>query len=147
MSDIPDVLDGEIVAVLAEQIEARLAMPLPELIRVVKAAPQARPDATGIVHAYELLTQSQDALEKTEEALVDALKTAVSEILDDPVMGLAQQVNEAVEVRDAHAERLRSLLEAPAEQPGPRTRPRPRLNTTLPAAGPVQPARIGGAVR
>ncbi|MFE6461244.1 hypothetical protein ACFVP0_27770 [Streptomyces cinereoruber] len=147
MSDIPDVLDGEIVAVLAAQIEARLAMPLPELIRAAKAAPQAHPDTTGIVHAYELLTQAQGALEKTEDALVDALRTAVGEILDDPVMGLAQQVNDAVEVRDAHAERLRSLLEAPAEQPTSRTRPRPRLTTTLPVAGPARPARIGGVVR
>ncbi|MET9374018.1 hypothetical protein ABZX98_07690 [Streptomyces sp. NPDC002992] len=147
MSETPDFLDGEIVAVLAEQIETHFTMSLPELARAVKAAPHAHAGATNVVHAYGLLTQAQSAVEKTEDALLAALETAVGEILDDPVMGLAQQVNEAVELRDARAERLRFLLDVPAGKPEMRTRPAPRLTTTLPAAAPAQPARISGVAR
>ncbi|MFG2115562.1 hypothetical protein ACGFRB_23530 [Streptomyces sp. NPDC048718] len=147
MSDIPDFLDGEIVTVLTQQIEDRFAMPLADLARAVKAAPRAHAGATNVVHAHGLLTQAQYALENAEDRLVAALETAVGDILDDPVMGLAQQVNGAVEQRDAHAERLRSLLEAMAEQPATRARPVSRLTTTLPTAVPARPVRTARAAR
>ncbi|MEU8543179.1 hypothetical protein AB0C52_24880 [Streptomyces sp. NPDC048717] len=147
MSDIPDFLDGEIVAVLTQQIEDRFAMPLVDLARAVKAAPRAHVGATNVVHAHGLLTQAQYALGKAEDRLVAALGTVVGDILDDPVMGLAQQVNGAVEQRDAHAARLRSLLEAMDEQPVTRARPVSRLATTLPTAVPARPVRIARSVR
>ncbi|MFC0844708.1 hypothetical protein ACFH04_13465 [Streptomyces noboritoensis] len=147
MSDLPEVLDGEVVALLGEAVEARFGMALPQLARAVKAAPEANPSATQLVHWYGLLAQAQDALEKAEDALVAALETAVGEVLDDPVMELAQQVNAAVEVRDGRAATLRFLLEAPAEQTGTRPRPALRVTTTLPTAAPARPARIRGGLR
>ncbi|OAR22147.1 hypothetical protein A8W25_29560 [Streptomyces sp. ERV7] len=147
MSDVPDVLGGDVVALLGEAVEARFGLVLPELARRVQAAPEASPAATHLVHWYGLLAQAQEVLEKAEDALVAALETAVGEGLDDPVMDLAQQVNTAVELRDARAATVRFLLEAPVEQTRSRPRPVPRVSTTLPAAAPAQPARIRGALR
>ncbi|MFD9793316.1 hypothetical protein ACFWXK_20475 [Streptomyces sp. NPDC059070] len=147
MSSLPDVLDGEVVALLGEAVEARFGMTLPQLTRAVYAAPQANPGATQLVYRYGLLTQAQAALERAEDALVGALETAAGEVLDDPVMGLAQQVNAAVEMRDGRAATVQFLLEAPMEQAGTRTRPLPRVTTTLPTAAPAQPARIRGGLR
>lgn len=147
MSDVPDVFDGEAVALLGEAVEARFGMALPQLARAVKVAPQANPAATHLVHWYGLLAQAQDTLEKAEDALVAALETAAGEVLDDPVMGLAQQVNAAVEVRDGRAATLRFLLEAPMEQAGTRGRSVPPVMTTLPTAAPARPARIRGGLR
>ncbi|MEU2231238.1 hypothetical protein [Streptomyces vietnamensis] len=143
MSEIPDFLNGEIVAMLADHIEARFEMPLDELVRSVSQAPFATVAATSVVHAYGRLTRAQTALEEAENALVIALETASGEVLDDPVMSLAHQVNRAVEARDTHAQWVRALLEVPAGKPSTRTGAVSRLTTALPVAAPAQPARIG----
>ncbi|MFB7025878.1 MULTISPECIES: hypothetical protein [unclassified Streptomyces] len=142
MSETPDFLDGEIVAVLAGRIEARFGTPLDELIRSADQ-PSATVGLTSVIHAYGLLTQAQSALEEAEDALVAALETATGEVVDDPVMSLAHQVNQAVEVRDTYAQWVRALVEVPAGPQRARTSPAPRLTTTLPVAAPARPAQIG----
>ncbi|MGW7303958.1 hypothetical protein ACWGI1_00080 [Streptomyces sp. NPDC054835] len=147
MSDTPDFPDGDIAALLAAQIETRFGLALAELTLAVNAAPRAHTSATYAVHAYGLLTEAQSALETAEDALVAELQTAAGDVLDDPVMDLAHQVYEAVELRDARAAALRALLETPANQARASTRPVTRLTTTLPTAVPTQPARIMGSAR
>ncbi|MFB7938442.1 hypothetical protein [Streptomyces sp. NPDC056049] len=142
MSETPDFLDGEIVAVLAGRIETRFGTPLDELIRSTNQA-SATAGLTSVIHAYGLLTQAQSALEEAEDALVAALETATGEVLDDPVMSLAHQVNRAVEARDLYAQWVSALVEVPAGPQRTRTSPAPRLTTTLPVAAPARPAQIG----
>ncbi|MFF7438997.1 hypothetical protein [Streptomyces sp. NPDC008122] len=143
MSEIPDFFDGEIVAMLADRIEARFEMPLDDLVRSMAQAHLATAGVTGVVHAYGLLTQAQTALEKAEDALAAALETATDEVLEDPVISLAHEVNQAVEARDTYAQWVRALLEVPAGKTSARTGAVSRLTTTLPVAAPAQAARIG----
>ncbi|MFC8269435.1 hypothetical protein ACFUIZ_27505 [Streptomyces cinereoruber] len=142
MSETPDFLDGEIVAVLAGRIEARFGTPLDELIQSANQV-SATAGLSSVIRAYGLLTQAQSALEEAEDALVAALETATGEVLDDPVMGLAHQVNRAVEARDLYAQWVSALVEVPAGPQRARTSPAPRLTTTLPVAAPARPAQIG----
>ncbi|MFC9228383.1 hypothetical protein ACWDBF_07745 [Streptomyces angustmyceticus] len=124
----------DVMGVITERIEDRFQMPLAELRRAVTASPQANPEATTIVRWYGLLTETQDALDTAEDALVDALGTQPGE-LDDPVMELAQQVNTAVAARDGRAMVVNHLLDgAPTVWRGasPAARRAPALTTTAP---------------
>ncbi|MGP9017615.1 hypothetical protein ACT1U9_04290 [Streptomyces sp. BR1] len=99
MSDTAD----DVMGVITQQIEARFQMPLADLRRAVAAAPHANNDATVVVKWYGMLAEAQAVLEKAEDALVAALDSAPGDVLDDPVMALAHQVNTAVAVRDGRA--------------------------------------------
>lgn len=139
---MPDTPDTDIVPLFVTQIEARFGLALAELALAVGAAPRANPGASHVIHTYSLLAEAQSALETAEDVLVAELQRSAGDLLDDPVMDLAHQVYEAVELRDARAAALKVLLDAPA----PQTRPRPvaRLTTSLPVAVATQPARITG---
>ncbi|MFC9131362.1 hypothetical protein ACFT4A_31605 [Streptomyces sp. NPDC057099] len=107
----------DVVGVLTEQIETRFGMDLDRLKAAVAAAPAANRDATDIVRWHGLLTESQAALDRAEDALVAALQTQPSEV-DDPTMDLAHRVNAAVTTRDGRALVVRWLLDpnAPGKQ-------------------------------
>ena len=131
----------DVMGVVAQRIEDRFQMPLADLHRAVQAAPQANPDATGVVHWYGLLAETQDALDTAEDALVAALGTQPGE-LDDAVMELAHQVNAAVAARDGRVMVVDFLLDplAPGKRgPGvwrgavPAARRAPALTTSAPA--------------
>lgn len=137
---MPDDAD-DVMGILTQQIEDRFQMPLIELRQAVKAAPQANPDATTIVHWYGMLTQAQGALEKAEEALLGVLNGVPGE-LDDPAMEMAHQVNAAVAVRDGRAMVIRHYLDPDAigrrstgarRGAPPAARRGPALQTTPPA--------------
>lgn len=96
-------MSDEVMGVLAQQIETRFQMPLDDLRRAVAAAPHASTDATTVVKWYGMLAEAQQVLEKAEDALVAALDSNPGDVLDDPVMELAQQVTAAVAVRDGRA--------------------------------------------
>ncbi|MEU9939065.1 hypothetical protein [Streptomyces lavendulae] len=147
MSDIPDALDGDVVGLFTERIEAQFGLGMAELTQAVQAAPHAHPGATQVVHWYGLLSEAQQVVETAEDALVSALETAAGDVLDDPVMELAHRVNYTVAARDGRAQVLRFLLESPAEQARIQQRFGPRVTTTLPTPVPAQPARIRGGVR
>ncbi|MGC5413071.1 hypothetical protein ACPXCX_56850, partial [Streptomyces sp. DT225] len=66
------------------------------------ATPTANPDATEVVKWHGLLVQAQSVLDRAEDDLLAALESQPSEV-DDPTMGLAHRVNEAVTVRDGRA--------------------------------------------
>ncbi|MFI2204649.1 hypothetical protein ACH47Z_28455 [Streptomyces sp. NPDC020192] len=139
MSDASEDMMG----VITERIEDRFQMPLADLRRAVKAAPQANPEATTIVHWYGLLAETQDALEAAEDALIEALGTQPGE-LDDPVVELAHQVNAAVASRDGRAMVVNYLLDPDA--PGKRgpavwrgASPAARRAPALPTSSPVLP--------
>ncbi|MFJ4973274.1 hypothetical protein [Streptomyces sp. NPDC088755] len=114
---MPDASE-DVMSVLTERIENRFQMPLADLRRAVEAAPQANPEATTLVHWYGLLTETQQALDTAEDALVEALGTQPADVLDDPVMELAHQVNSAVASRDGRAMVVNYLLDPNA--PGKR---------------------------
>ncbi|MFJ2296822.1 hypothetical protein ACIOG7_34980 [Streptomyces sp. NPDC087894] len=142
---MPDTSE-DVMSVLTERIEDRFQMPIADLRRAVEAAPQANPEATTLVHWQGLLTETQQALDTAEDALVEALGTQPADVLDDPVMELAHQVNSAVASRDGRAMVVNYLLDpnAPGKRgPGtwrgasPATRRAPALPTsppTLPSA-------------
>ncbi|WP_145502655.1 hypothetical protein [Streptomyces sp. CFMR 7] len=114
---MPDTSE-DVVSVLTERIEDRFQMPLADLRRAVEAAPQANPEATALVHWHGLLTETQQALDTAEDALVEALGTQSADVLDDPVMELAHQVNSVVASRDGRAMVVNYLLDPNA--PGKR---------------------------
>ncbi|MFG3282082.1 hypothetical protein [Streptomyces sp. NPDC048111] len=152
---MPDDAD-DVMSVITQQIEARFQMPLADLRRAVAAAPRANDDATVVVKWYGMLAEAQEALSKAEDALVAALDTAPGDVLDDPVMALAHQVNAAVAVRDGRAMVVRHYTDpnspgrrGPGAWRGAETAPRrsPAL-TTAPA--PIMPAPavpVRGALR
>ncbi|MFJ7342403.1 hypothetical protein ACIQU3_19190 [Streptomyces sp. NPDC101110] len=107
----------DVVGVLTEQIERRFEMSMDDLTAAVAAAPDANLDATEIVKWHGLLTESQAALDRAEDALLAALETQPSEV-DDPTMDLAHRVNAAVATRDGRAMVVRWLLDphAPGKQ-------------------------------
>ncbi|WP_330434554.1 hypothetical protein OIC43_09365 [Streptomyces sp. NBC_00825] len=110
--DIPDGSD-DVVGVLTDRIEARFGMGMDQLKAAVAAAPDANPDATGVVKYHGLLLDSQAVLDRAEDALLAALETQPSEV-DDPTMHLAQRVNAAVTTRDGRALVVRWLLDPDA---------------------------------
>nr|WP_157169335.1 hypothetical protein [Streptomyces typhae] len=99
------------MGVITQQIESRFQMPLADLFRAVAKAPDASHDATAVVKWYGMLAEAQKALEKAEDNLVAALDHASGEVLEDPVMALAHQVNTAVSVRDGRAMVVRHYLD------------------------------------
>ncbi|MFI6012496.1 hypothetical protein ACIBAG_27375 [Streptomyces sp. NPDC051243] len=107
MSDDAD----DVMGVITQQIETRFQMPLADLRRAVASAPHANNDATVVVKWYGMLAEAQEVLEKAEEALGAALERAPADVLDEPVMKLAQQVNTAVAVRDGRAMVVRHYLD------------------------------------
>ncbi|MET9294355.1 hypothetical protein [Streptomyces sp. NPDC003077] len=143
----------DVMGVITQQVENRFRMPLDELRRAVTAAPQANREATATVHWYGLLAQAQAALERAEDALVEALGTEPGE-LADPVMDLAQQVNAAVAVRDGRAVLVQYLLDPDASN-GRRGRQevhvggrqRPALTTTPPTLPATATVPVPGAMR
>ncbi|WP_030661507.1 hypothetical protein [Streptomyces cellulosae] len=131
----------DVMGVVTERIEDRFQMPLADLRRAVQAAPQANLDATSVVHWYDLLVETQDALGTAEDALVEALGTQPGE-LDDDVMELAHQVNAAVTARDGRVMVVNHLLDplAPGKRgpgawrgAGPAARRAPALPTSASA--------------
>ncbi|MFD7017535.1 hypothetical protein [Streptomyces sp. NPDC059928] len=146
----------DVMGVITERIEDRFQMPLADLRRAVQAAPQANPEATTVVHWYGLLTETQQALDTAEDALVEALGARPSDVLDDPVMELAHQVNAAVASRDGRAMVVNYLLapNAPGKRgPGiwrgasPAARRAPALPTSPPALPSVRDAASRGVAR
>ncbi|MFG2564673.1 hypothetical protein ACGFR6_04445 [Streptomyces sp. NPDC048567] len=117
MSD--GISDGaeDVVGVLTERIESHFGMGMDELRAAVGADPAANTDATEAVKWHGLLVQAQSVLERAEDDLLAALETQASEV-DDPTLGLAHRVNEAVTTRDGRAMVVRWLLdpEAPGKQ-------------------------------
>ncbi|MEV0445815.1 hypothetical protein AB0I84_12410 [Streptomyces spectabilis] len=114
-------MSDDVMAVIAREIEARFRMPLDDLRQAVAAVPQASPDAAAVVKWYGMLTEAQQVLERAENALVAALDDSPGDVLEDPVMQLAHQVNTAVQVRDGRAMVVRHYLDphAPSrEGPG-----------------------------
>ncbi|MGW0711734.1 hypothetical protein ACWD4G_38250 [Streptomyces sp. NPDC002643] len=137
----------DVLGVVAERIEDRFQMPLADLRRAVAATPQANPDATSVVHWYDLLAESQDALDTAEDALVAALGTQPGE-LDDAAMELAHRVNAAVAARDGRAMVVDYLLDPLA--PGKRgpgawrgATPAARRAPALPTSAPTPPGTRG----
>ncbi|MYS36729.1 hypothetical protein K388_02737 [Streptomyces sp. KhCrAH-43] len=140
MSDgIPDGAE-DVVGVLTERIEAHFGMGMDQLKDAVGAKPTANPDATEVVKWHGLLVQAQSVLDRAEDELLAALESQPSEV-DDPTMGLAHRVNEAVTVRDGRAIVVRWLLDPDA--PGKkgfsaarlarlRSRSGPAVQTTAP---------------
>ncbi|MEU8665365.1 hypothetical protein OHA63_29335 [Streptomyces anulatus] len=140
---MPDVSE-DVMSVLTERIEERFQMPLADLRRAVEKAPQANPEATALVHWHGLLTETQQALDTAEDALVEALGTQPADVLDDPVMELAHQVNSAVASRDGRAMVVNYLLDPNA--PGKRgpgvwrgASPAARRAPALPTSPPTLP--------
>ncbi|MEI5100933.1 hypothetical protein RB200_23335 [Streptomyces sp. PmtG] len=126
-------MSDDVMDVIIQQIEARFRMPLDDLREAVAAAPQASTDAAAVVKWYEMLADAQQVLERAESALVAALDDSPGEVLDDPVMQLAHQVNAAVQVRDGRAMVVRHYLdphtpsrEGPGAWRGIEARPAPR---------------------
>ncbi|AJT62496.3 hypothetical protein T261_0807 [Streptomyces lydicus] len=145
----------DVLEVIAQQIENRFRMSLPELRQVVQAAPQANQQATEVIRWHGLLTESQGALEKAEDDLVAVLSVEPGE-LDDHEMEIAQRVNAAVTARDGRAMVVRFLLDpnAPGKQgPGawrgasPAARRGPALPTTPPTLPSTQAVAVRGATR
>ncbi|NNN35490.1 hypothetical protein HLK59_35005 [Streptomyces sp. S3(2020)] len=143
------------MGVITGRIEERFQMPLADLRRAVQAAPQANPEATTIVHWYGVLAEAQQALDTAEDVLVEALGTQPSDVLDDPVMELAHQVNAAVASRDGRAMVVNYLLDpnAPGKRgPGvsrgasPATRA-PALPTSPPTLPSTRNTPARGAAR
>ncbi|MEV7196928.1 hypothetical protein AB0N81_34770 [Streptomyces sp. NPDC093510] len=153
MSDDAD----DVMGVITQQIEARFQMPLADLRRAVAVAPHASNDATVVVKWYGLLAEAQEVLEKAEDALVAALDRAPGDVLDDPVMELAHQVNAAVAVRDGRAMVVRHYTDpnslgrkGPGAWRGADAAPRrrPALQTTpIPSGAPTPSVPVRGATR
>ncbi|WP_371679682.1 hypothetical protein [Streptomyces sp. NBC_01276] len=148
---MPEELD-DVLGTFAQQIESRFQMPLHHLRHAVTKAPQANPEATTVARWYGLLAEAQEALSTAEDALLAALDHAPAGELDDPVMALADRVNNLVAVRDGRAMVVRHLLDdnAPGNRtPGPwrgAARTGPAIATTpvpRPAVVPAVPARQG----
>ncbi|TCR22984.1 hypothetical protein [Streptomyces sp. BK205] len=146
----------DVMGVITERIEDRFQMPLADLRRAVEAAPQANPEATTVVHWYGLLAETQQALDTAEDALVEALGTQQPDVLDDPVMELAHQVNAAVAARDGRAMVVKYLLDpnAPGKRgPGawrgasPAARRAPALPTSPPTLPSARNTTARGATR
>ncbi|MFK8911829.1 hypothetical protein [Streptomyces sp. YS-3] len=152
---MPDDAD-DVMGVITQQIEARFQMPLAALRRAVAAAPRANDDATVVVKWYGMLAEAQEALSKAEDALVAALDTAPGDVLDDPVMALAHQVNAAVAVRDGRAMVVRHYTDpnspgrrGPGAWRGAETAPRrsPALTTAPAPSVPAPAVPVRGALR
>ncbi|PZT68334.1 hypothetical protein DN402_09020 [Streptomyces sp. SW4] len=153
MSDDAD----DVMGVITQQIETRFQMPLADLRRAVAAAPHASNDATVVVKWYGMLAEAQEVLEKAEDALVAALDSAPGDVLDDPVMELAHQVNAAVAVRDGRAMVVRHYTDpnspgrrGPGAWRGAETASRrgPALQTApVASASPTPSVPVRGAVR
>lgn len=152
---MPDDAD-DVMGVITQQIEARFQMPLADLRRAVAAAPHANNDATVVVKWYGMLTEAQEVLEKAEDALVAALDSAPGDVLDDPVMALAHQVNAAVAVRDGRAMVVRHYTDptslgrkGPGAWRGAEAAPRrsPALQTAQAPSVPTPSVPVRGAVR
>ncbi|WP_420036058.1 hypothetical protein ACN2WE_30990 [Streptomyces sp. cg28] len=146
----------DVMSVITERIEARFQMPLADLRRAVETAPQANPEATTVVHWFGLLAETQSALDAAEDTLVEALGTQPGDVLDDPVMELAHQVNVAVAIRDGRAMVVKYLLdpEAPGKRgPGawrgapPEARRGPALPTSAPSLPGTRATTMRGATR
>jgi hypothetical protein len=147
----------DVMGVITQQIEARFQMPLADLRRAVAVAPHASNDATVVVKWYGLLAEAQEVLEKAEDALVAALDRAPGDVLDDPVMELAHQVNAAVAVRDGRAMVVRHYTDpnslgckGPGAWRGADAAPRrsPALQTTpIPSDAPTPSVPVRGATR
>ncbi|WP_405729234.1 hypothetical protein OG885_09935 [Streptomyces sp. NBC_00028] len=146
----------DVMGVITERIEDRFQMPLSDLRRAVEAAPHANPEATAVVHWYGLLAEAQQALDTAEDALVKALGTQSPDVLDDPVMELAHQVNAAVASRDGRAMVVKYLLDpnaprkhGPAVWRGasPAARPAPALPTSPPMLPSTPNTTARGATR
>ncbi|MFD3907520.1 hypothetical protein HXS80_06015 [Streptomyces sp. CB04723] len=146
----------DVMSVLTERIEERFQMPLADLLRAVEKAPQANPEATVLVHWHGLLAETQRALDTAEDALVEALGTQPTDVLDDPVMELAHQVNSAVASRDGRAMVVNYLLDpnAPGKRgPGmwrgasPAARRAPALPTSPPTLPSTRNTTARGAAR
>ncbi|MBC2878083.1 MULTISPECIES: hypothetical protein [Streptomyces] len=151
---MPDDVD-DVMGVIAQQIETRFHMSLPELRRAVMAAPRANQQATEVVHWFGLLAESQTALERAEDDLVAVLiQDPVP--LDDPAMERAHRVNAAVTVRDGRALVVRHLLDSAAPA-GHRSGPRlgaalaigrgPALQTSPPTRPSAPAVPVRGATR
>ncbi|MFD4476461.1 hypothetical protein ACFWPU_10155 [Streptomyces sp. NPDC058471] len=152
---MPDDAD-DVMGVITQQIEARFQMPLADLRRAVAASPHANNDATVVVKWYGMLTEAQEVLEKAEDALVAALDSAPGDVLDDPVMALAHQVNMAVAVRDGRALVVRHYTDpnslgrrGPGAWRGAEAAPRrsPALTTAPKPSAPAPSVPVRGAVR
>jgi hypothetical protein len=142
------VSDGieDVVGVLTEQIERRFEMSMDDLTAAVAAAPDANLEATEIVKWHGLLTESQAALDRAEDALLAALETEPSKV-DDPTIDLAHRVNAAVTTRDGRAMVVRWFLDPNA--PGKQDHAAERLahlrrgtrrGPAVPTSAPAQPA-------
>ncbi|MFL0025954.1 hypothetical protein ACJBCE_23825 [Streptomyces sp. NBUL23] len=131
----------DVMSVLTERIEERFQMPLADLLRAVEEAPQTNPEATVLVHWHGLLAETQQALDAAEDALVEALGTQPTDVLDDPVMELAHQVNSAVASRDGRAMVVNYLLDpnAPGKR-GPGASPAACRAPALPTSPPRLPS-------
>ncbi|MGW2858284.1 hypothetical protein [Streptomyces sp. NPDC001205] len=152
MSDTAD----DVMGVITQQIEARFQMPLADLRQAVAAAPHANNDATVVVKWYGMLAEAQAVLEKAEDALVAALDSAPGDVLDDPVMALAHQVNTAVAVRDGRAMVVRHYTDpnslgrrGPGAWRGAEAAPRrsPALKTAPAPSTPAPSVPVRGALR
>ncbi|MEV0259397.1 hypothetical protein AB0H82_34735 [Streptomyces sp. NPDC050732] len=151
-----DDADG-VMGAITQQIEARFQMPLADLRRAVAVAPHASTDATVVVKWYGMLAEAQEALEEAEDALVAALDRAPGDVLDDPVMELAHQVNAAVAMRDGRAMVVRHYTDPNSlGRRGPGAwrgadatlRRTPALQTApIPSAAPTPSVPVRGATR
>ncbi|MFI0743312.1 hypothetical protein ACH4PU_35345 [Streptomyces sp. NPDC021100] len=146
---MPDDVD-DVMGVIAQQIETRFHMSLPELRRAATAAPHANQQATEVVHWFGLLAESQTALERAEDDLVAVLiQDPVP--LDDPAMESAHRVNAAVTVRDGRALVVRHLPDSAGHGSGLRRSAAlaagrgPALQTSPPTrpSAPAVPVRGG----
>ncbi|MCY0935928.1 hypothetical protein [Streptomyces sp. H34-S4] len=148
---MPEELD-DVLGAFAQQIESRFRMPLHHLRHAVTAEPQANPEATTVARWYGFLEEAQGALSNAEDDLLAALDHAPAGELDDPVMALADRVNNLVAVRDGRALVVRHLLDdntpgnhAPGAWRGA-AHTGPAIATTpvaRPAATPTVPIRAG----
>ncbi|MFE0680567.1 hypothetical protein ACFW17_07155 [Streptomyces sp. NPDC058961] len=136
----------DVVGVLTERIEARFGMAMAQLTVAVTSAPTAHPEATDVVKWHGMLVASQQALDQAEDDLLAALDTQPREI-DDPTMGLAHRVNDAVTARDGRALVVRWLLDPHAL--GKKGLAAERLSRLRPRTGPAvqtsAPSRPAGA--
>ncbi|MFK0099040.1 hypothetical protein [Streptomyces sp. NPDC091040] len=134
MSD--GISDGaeDVVGVLTERIESHFGMVMAELRAAVGEDPTANTDATEVVKWHGLLVQAQSALDRAENDLLTTLEGQPSEV-DDPTLGLAHRVNEAVTTRDGRAMVVQWLLDPDA--PGKKGLPADRLARLRSRTGPA----------
>ncbi|RSO06983.1 hypothetical protein DMH18_26430 [Streptomyces sp. WAC 06783] len=148
---MPDGAD-EVLEAVAQQIEERFRMSLPQLRRAAAAAPDDHQQAAEVLRWYGHLQRDQAALEQSEDALLDAIGPVPGE-LSDAQMALAHRVNVAAATRDGRAMVVRHLLDPEAAHTSfpdawrfaARSAGRPSASTTSPAVRPA--AAPPGAAR